>query len=56
MKNRLLKIMAIAAFVITIPLLPIEAVLGRSGNLFLKIRQNFQVIMFTVSLIKCTKS
>ncbi len=52
MKNSIVKVLAIAIFIITLPLMPIEVLFGYSGNIFSRIKQNFDVIMFSVSLVQ----
>lgn len=50
MRNRMMKISAMALFLIFLPLIPIEVMFGYSGNIFSRIKQNFQIIMFAASL------
>jgi hypothetical protein len=50
MKSSIIRISAIAIFLISLPLIPLEVIFGRSGNIFIRIKQNFQIIMFSSSI------
>lgn len=50
MKNRIIKIFAVGIYLITLPFIPIEIALGYPGHLVSRIKQNFQIIMYAVSI------
>lgn len=50
MKNRIIRISAIVVFIVSTPLIPLERIFGYRNNPVSRIKQNFQIIMFSISL------
>ena len=50
MKNKVIKSLAVISFIVSVPLTPIELIFGHSSNIFSRIKQNFQIIMFAANI------
>lgn len=50
MKNRIMKVSVIIVFLTFLPFMLIEPIFSYSGNPVWRIKQNFQTVMFIISL------
>jgi hypothetical protein len=56
MRNKTITTLAIVIFILSLPLLPIELIFGYWSNLIRRIKQNFQIILFSVAMGKSKNS